>query len=386
MPRPLSSKLPGHCARLAFVHAVCLSGLAILARPLPAEPVDRQVSEWVLLLGGSVRLAGHDERVREASALPTDDFRVELVDLVGTNILPPDLQRLIGLQGLKTLNLPGPMWNPRAGSRTDYSRELRHLSGINTLEELTFSYTFLAAIKFQDDGIEEIAALGPSLRLLSLENTGVRGHHLASLSNLESLDLVYCPVDDEGLKQMQGLTKLRRLLLRDALISDEGLRYLSDLKAVEHLDLGATRITDDGVAHLGGMTRLKKLNLLGAELTDVGMQYLAGMVDLEELNLYGTRITNAGAEVLKGFRSLRQVDLRYTRVTRAGADGLRTALPECQVNFLDLSVRPSIPPDADRLVEAKRCRRCRVGAGHGWPGRVGGAGAARDLAGHHQRD
>ena len=92
----------------------------------------------------------------------------------------------------------------RGSARTDYNRDLRHIAGIATLEELTFSYTYLESIKFQDPGLEAIAALGPSLRLLSLENTQVRGHHLAPFTNLEALDLVYCPVDDEGLKQIQG--------------------------------------------------------------------------------------------------------------------------------------------------------------------------------------
>ena len=106
------------------------------------------------------------------------------------------------------------MWNPSSSATIDYSRNLKHLASLPALEELTFSYTYLESIKFVDTGIEEIAPLGPTLRVLSLENTQVKGRHLAALSNLEELDLVYCPVDDEGLKQIQGLTKLRRLLLR----------------------------------------------------------------------------------------------------------------------------------------------------------------------------
>ena len=148
-------------------------------KPLRAEPLDRQVAEWVMLLGGSVRLEGDVERTTELTDLPTQGFHLELVDLVGANILPPDLQQLIGLKRLRILNLPGPMWNPRSGARIDYSRELRHLAAIHTLEELTFSYSFLEAIKFQDDGLKEIASLAPSLKLLSLENTRVRGRQMA---------------------------------------------------------------------------------------------------------------------------------------------------------------------------------------------------------------
>ena len=296
---------------------------------------------------------GDAERIREVTKLPADDFQLELVDLVGTTHPPPDLQWLTGLKHLRILNLPGPMWNTGAGARIDYSRDLRHIAGIGTLEELTFSYTYLESIKFQDDGIEEIAALAPSLRRLSLENTQVRGHHLAPFTNLEELDLVYCPVDDMGLKQMQGLSKLRKLLLRDAVISDEGVQNLRGLVNLEQLDLGGTKITDVGVAHLRGMTKLKKLNLQGAGLTDEGLRHLAGMTGMEELNLYGTKVTNVGLELLKDFKNLRTVDLRYTRVSRAGVDRLQSVVPSCKLTFLDPSLRPAIPAGADKIVAGK---------------------------------
>src|SRR5262245_15532965 len=90
-----------------------------LAHPLRAEPLDRKVAEWVSLMGGSVGLEGQVERVREVQAVPAGDFQLALVELVGANILPPDLQWLIGLKRLKTLNLPGPMWNPSSGAEID---------------------------------------------------------------------------------------------------------------------------------------------------------------------------------------------------------------------------------------------------------------------------
>src|SRR5262245_25331991 len=72
-----------------------------MARPLLAEPQDRQVAEWVILLGGSVRVEGKTDRVRDITQLPASDFHLELIDLVGTNILPPDLKWLTGLTRVK---------------------------------------------------------------------------------------------------------------------------------------------------------------------------------------------------------------------------------------------------------------------------------------------
>ncbi len=275
------------------------------------------------------------------------------MDLVGTNILPPDLKLLTGLKSLKTLNLPGPMWNPGASARIDYSRDLSHIAGIASLEELIFSDTYLDFIKFDDKGLEAIAALAPGLRVLSLANTQVRGHRLGAFKNLEALDLVYCPVDDQGLNAMQGMTRLRKLLVRDAVISDESLRSLRALANLEQLDLGGTRIADAGIAHLSGLNKLKKLNLQGAALTDQGIRELAAMTDLEELNLYGTRVTNAGVDVLCRLKHLSTVDLRYTRVTRAGVDRLRASVPRCHITFLDSSVRPTLPRGADKIVASE---------------------------------
>src|SRR5262245_22532024 len=120
--------------RLLIVSAVAGITLIATAEPARAEPLDRSVAEWAILMGGSVRLEGRLDRIRRVTELPAADFQLELVDLVGTNIFPPELQRLTGLTRLRTLNLPGPMWNPGAGATIDYSRDLRHIAGIGTLE------------------------------------------------------------------------------------------------------------------------------------------------------------------------------------------------------------------------------------------------------------
>ena len=173
----MHGSLTQNMSALTMAFMVCL---ASSAGSLWADPQDRLVAEWTILLGGSVRIEGAIDRARDTSQLPGEDFRIDLVDLVGTNILPPDLQRLSELKGLRFLHLPGPMWNPSSGARIDYSRDLRHLANVSTLEELSFSYTYLEGIKFQDDGIEAIESLGGSLKKLSLENTAVRGRHLAA--------------------------------------------------------------------------------------------------------------------------------------------------------------------------------------------------------------
>ena len=66
---------------------------------------------------------------------------------------------LKGLSRLKALHLPGPIWNRNADGGKQLSRELGHLSGIHTLQKLTFSYHFLDNIRFKDEGLEAIGEL-----------------------------------------------------------------------------------------------------------------------------------------------------------------------------------------------------------------------------------
>jgi hypothetical protein len=135
------SWLASRKASLMLIRSIVLSIIALgwlAGPPLYADPRDRPVAEWVILVGGSVRLEGVPGRIRDLTKLPADDFHLELVDLVGTNILPPDLKWLTGLTRLKVLNLSGPMWNPSSGATIDYSRDLKYIAHIPTLEELTF--------------------------------------------------------------------------------------------------------------------------------------------------------------------------------------------------------------------------------------------------------
>src|SRR5579862_125430 len=314
---------------LVLTAAGCLPG---------AWAQDRQVAEWTLFMGGAVGLKGGHELIRDVAALPAGDVELEVVDWVGMNIEPPDLERLSGLHHLTQLHLPGPIWNWNADGDKDRSTDLRFLAPVTTLEKLTFSYHFLDRIRFHDPGLVEIRGL-VNLKELVLRQAGIKGRTLAPFRQLEALDITLCPVDDEGLGNVKGMASLHRLWAGDTLITDAGLRHLSDLRNLEDLDLHGTQISDAGLVYLKPLAHLRKLNLMGTGVTDAGLDQLGGMANLEELNLYRTRITNAGLERLKRLKALREVDLRYTRTTSAGVDGLRAALPATRLLSLESNAR-----------------------------------------------
>src|ERR1700674_3161438 len=80
-----------------------LMATALTVTPLFAESVDRSVAEWTLTMGGRVGLAGQTRRISDIADLPAGDIQVEVLDWVGMNVDPPDLERLGGLTHLKEL-------------------------------------------------------------------------------------------------------------------------------------------------------------------------------------------------------------------------------------------------------------------------------------------
>ena len=306
-----------------------------------AETLDREVAEWVIRLGGNVMTAGPQSKVlADLSDLPQQDFRLHSVNLVGANINPPDLVRLADLTHLKALYLPGPIFNPNAGKHPDHNPHMRHLAKLTELEVLQLSDHFITTIKLRDSGLEQIASL-TNLRELRLALTEVKGKSLGPFRKLRFLDLSFAPVDDEGIKNVEGMAELSKLYLHDTQVSDEGLKSLSSLHQLTELDLHGTRVSDIGLSRLKELAQLRKLNLLGTQVTDTGLESLLGMSQLEELVLYRTQVTNAGLEKLKQLKHLTSLDLRYTRTTRSGVASLQAALPHCQIDFVDFALRPA---------------------------------------------
>jgi hypothetical protein len=295
---------------------------------------DRKVAEWVLFEGGELSLEGNPARIQDVSALPSGDFFIETLDLVGTLIEPPQLERISGLTRLRNLYLAGPMWNRNADDGKDHSADLRAIAGITSLERITFSYHFLDRTRFRDAGLTAINSL-TNLRELSVRQANVRGHSLSPFHKLQVLDVTLAPVDDDGLGNVGGMPELQRLWVGDTLISDSGLSALSRLRNLVDLDLHGTQVSDLGLSQIAGLKQLRKINLMGTRVTDDGLEVLRGFPQLEYLNLYRTRVTNAGLDRLKPLANLREIDLRYTRVSRAGVDSLRSTLSKTSFVFID---------------------------------------------------
>ena len=136
------------------------------------RPSDRAAAEWVIRNGGSVKIAG--KLVNTLADLPAGDFRLNGVDLIGTIIDPNDMKKLSGLDELTELFLPGPIFNPGAGSRLDINDQIAAFSGLKKLEKLHFSLHFLTNVNIQDKGLAHLKDL-TGLRELRLTQSRIKG-------------------------------------------------------------------------------------------------------------------------------------------------------------------------------------------------------------------
>src|SRR5436853_6217303 len=170
----------------------------VLCIALSASASEREVAEWIIRQGGSLTIEGRLEPIARMSDLPPGDLRIRGINLVGTLSEPTDLRRLSGLTGLRELELPGPQWNPNAGSKLDANDEFEAIANLTGLEKIHFSLHFLTNINVQDKGLARLAKL-THLKELRLAQTKVKGRTLAPFVELRYLDVSYTPFDDEGM-------------------------------------------------------------------------------------------------------------------------------------------------------------------------------------------
>jgi len=97
-------------------------------------------------------------------------------------------------------------------------------------------------------------------------------------------------------------------------MTDEILADVGRIEGIVGLHLNGSRgVTDEGLRQLAGMTQLKRLDLSGTSITDRGLEVLRHLSALEHLSLAGTAITDAGARELAHCHELERLDLGWTR-------------------------------------------------------------------------
>ena len=218
---------------------------------------------------------------------------------------------------------------------------LVHLAAIPHLRQLR-----LLSSKITDAGMKHVERLTEleELWLSDAQITDAGLAHLTSLHRLKKLHLGGTKITDAGLVHLKELSQLEELELDSTAVSDAGLVHLRELTNLRKLNLGDSDrkktsptiskkppLTGEGLKHLQGLTKLKYLDLDGRPITNAGLSDIEKLTQVEYLSLDTTRITDEGLEHLHPLKQLQLVNVKSTKVTRQGVAELRKVLPKLEV-------------------------------------------------------
>ena len=210
-------------------------------------------------------------------------------------------------RSLSNATPPGPAW-------------LRVILGVDY-----FSDVVAVSVQASPDTVKCLDSF-PKLLFLQAQYIHARPddfRHLHALNSLEVASLDGSGIDDFGLEQLRGCTRLNSLSLSSTEISGAGLLNIEDLTALEDIDLSDTKIDDAGLSHLVGLTKLRDLNLTDTKVTDSGLIHLEKLFQLRCLRLANCSITDAGLVHLRKLSQLRRLDLTNCNITDAGLVNLK---------------------------------------------------------------
>lgn len=82
------------------------------------------------------------------------------------------------------------------------------------------------------------------------------------------------PIRDDEIRQLEGLTNLRKLSLYGANVGDKAAETIATLQSLRELELSQTQITDAGLETLSKLPNLEKLFIrnVGDKVTDDGVK------------------------------------------------------------------------------------------------------------------
>ena len=344
-PRPPGVCLPTTQTALPRSRRVVITGLLALllllllgsfygSRPPEGKQAtsldDRQAAEWVLSIGGRVRIFSIDsiQEIAVRKDLPGGDLKLIEIDLNGNPIedLDAGLEQLGALANLTGLGLNDTLVT---------NRGLKQLQRQTNLSRLGLERTAIG-----NSGLASLQKLTKLTNLHLNDNRWVTGDglfYLKDLTNLKELHLAGSQVDDQGMKHLKHLTGLQFLGIDRTRVTDSGLVDLKELSGLTNLDLRETAVTDAGLKQLQSMTQLRKLLLNNnGGIKGDGLKYLNTLPNLKELHLAGSQVDDRGLENINDLTGLCLLGLDRTRITDTGLGHLEKLT---NLTYLDLPSR-----------------------------------------------
>ena len=242
------------------------------------------------------------------------------------------VDKLSGLDGLVGLSF---FWHT-SNLRGD---ELQCLDGLSNL-----AYLGCQGELCDDDAMRHIAAL-PKLRMLMGQGTVATDEGFKSLSRSQTIEYIWgreCPnLSSSGFVALSQMPELKGLAVSCKFVDDAALASLPDFPSLK--ELMPMDVSDDGFRHIGRSERLESLILMYCrDTTDVATSHLVGLPNLKKYHAGYNLITDASIEMLSRIESLEEISFEGCEfITDAGIPYL-TTLPH--LREISIGGCPNVTP------------------------------------------
>ena len=199
------------------------------------------------------------------------------------------------------------------------------LQGLDGLSNL--SYLGCQDALCDDDAMRHIGALA-KLRMLMGQGAVATDDGFKSLSRSQTIEYFWgreCPnLKGPGFVALSRMPALKGLAVSCRFVDDTALASLPEFPALK--ELVPMDVADDGFRHIGNSQQLESLILMYCrDTTDVATSHLAGMQNLKKYHAGYTLITDASLEMLSRIKSLEQISFEGCKfITDAGIPFLTT--------------------------------------------------------------
>ena len=176
-----------------------------------------------------------------------------------------------------------------------------------------------------DEAMRHIGAM-PRLRMLMAQGTVAGDEGFEALSRSQTIEYIWgreCPnLGGRGFAAMATIPALRGLAVSCKNVDDQGLSALPRFSALR--ELMPMDVPDDGFRHVGRCERLESLVLMYCrETTDLATEHIAGLQNLKKYFASYTKITDRSMLILSRMQSLERISFYgCAGVTNAGVVAL----------------------------------------------------------------
>jgi uncharacterized membrane protein len=338
---------------------------------------DRKAADWVLSIGGVVRVNNQERDIKTAADLPPGAFQLTAALLLDNkHVSDAGLGHFKDCKSLTVLNLDS---TKVSDAGLAYFKDCKNLTALHLrqtqVSDVGMAYfkdcknltvLYLGNTQVSDEGMAyfkdcknltildlsrtRVSDAGLSrfegcknLGFLYLDNTQVSDaglDYFKDYKNLTELGLSHTEVSDAGLAHFRDCKNLTSLDLGNTQVSDAGLAYFKDCKNLTILFLGNTQVSDAGLVHFKDCKNLTLLALDSTQVSDAGLVHFQGCKNLGLLYLNNTQASDAGLDYFKDCKNLTYLNLQKTKVTRAKVEELKKALPRCKIEWYGGVIEP----------------------------------------------